>query len=454
MSWLEDLLIGGRPQGKADPAYIQGLHNGKPVAPVYKRPPSPRPTTVQNKRPWQASDEDLLHAVVGGGLSTLPYVGPTAAALYSQNVGAPRRQAQNESVPQQQQTTGGVPLKPGHVWAQTGLLSRGKQIPVNAAGLERLRINAKKETLQTLQKLDEMKKRNSGEIGNLPNPWANGPQSLQSTRGTDDAPDGSGSQGTNLGWKGITPDMMKLENLRKSPYFEDKVYQPLQGHTEDKSIFDAGDLKIIGKWNESSGLGGDAINSFSTAIHKDPPTIDWKGSNPENWMGSGEIGWAKNYAGSDFSDPVLSWSEVTGAAPGSLNEALDNVTAGGSWANTPLNAEDMQWVGMADDAKQRRDIMLGGGHSMDALNQLKASKGYITRGGNHYMIDGDGIPVAEDVFRNDMGWGTGAEMNSAAIDSENLGGITQLGGGNSLLPEQGPFTGQSALDAITRWRNR
>jgi len=297
-----------------------------------------------------------------------------------------------------------------------------------------------------------MKKRNSGEIGNLPNPWANGPQSLQSTRGTDDAPDGSGSQGTNLGWKGITPDMMKLENLRKSPYFEDKVYQPLQGHTEDKSIFDAGDLKTIGKWNELSGLGGDAINSFSTAIHKDPPTIDWKGSNPENWMGSGEIGWAKNYAGSDFSDPALSWSEVTGAAPGSLNEALDNVTAGGSWANTPLNAEDMQWVGMADDAKQRRDIMLGGGHSMDALNQLKASKGYITRGGNHYMIDGDGIPVAEDVFRNDMGWGTGAEMNSAAIDSENLGGITQLGGGNSLLPEQEPLTGQDALDAIARFQ--
>ena len=110
-----------------------------------------------------------------------------------------------------------------------------------------------------------MKKRNSGEIGNLPNPWANGPQSLQSTRGTDDAPDGTDARGTNMGWKGITPDMMKLENLRKSPYFEDKVYQPLQGHTEDKSIFDAGDLKTIGKWNESLGLGGDAICQIGRA---------------------------------------------------------------------------------------------------------------------------------------------------------------------------------------------
>ena len=147
--------------------------------------------------------------------------------------------------------------------------------------------------------------------------------------------------------------------------------------------------------------------------------------------------------------PDVGFGQDSMMLPSSLTGANTEAGVGGSWEDTPLGAEDMAWVQTADDAKRRRDIMLGGGHSMDLLNQLKYDKGYITRGGQHYKVGGDATPVSEDVFRNDMGWGTGvAGMSPAAIDSENpqvwqtgLGGVSGM---NSI---------QQAVGAANNWSN-
>ena len=238
-----------------------------------------------------------------------------------------------------------------------------------------------------------------------------------SLRGNDLAPDGTGSTGTNMGWKGITAPMLTEEALLKSPYMRDKVINPLnagnttrpgfQQFTADKSIFDDADLGNLEAWNKGLDLGSAGASGSN--------------ARPGEWASSIDMG--------PGGAPDVGFGQDSMMLPSSLTGANTEAGVGGSWEDTPLGAEDMAWVQIADDAKRRRDIMLGGGHSMDLLNQLKYDKGYITRGGQHYKVGGDGTPVSEDVFRNDMGWGTGvAGMSPAAIDSENPKGLqTELG---------------------------
>ena len=351
----------------------------------------PYPTQVQKRsssspqsNPWQKAftsnkplftNQNLGHAAAQTVLSGVPYIGPALSGAYNRGVATPALQAGNS----QRTTT-----------SATGDGIRGNYMPSNPPGM-----------FQTRGPRDNDE---GGDTGINP-------------RGNDLAPDGTGSRGTNMGWKGITAPMLTEEALLKSPYMRDKVINPLnagnttrpgfQQFTADKSIFDDADLGNLEAWNKGLDLGSAGASGSN--------------ARPGEWASSIDMG--------PGGAPDVGFGQDSMMLPSSLTGANTEAGVGGSWEDTPLGAEDMAWVQIADDAKRRRDIMLGGGHSMDLLNQLKYDKGYITRGGQHYKVGGDGTPVSEDVFRNDMGWGTGvAGMSPAAIDSENPKGLqTELG---------------------------